>query len=505
MSLPSTHSGPRSALVTAALLLALVSAGSAPAANYCVGTGEDLAQILNGPGNGHAWNNGEDDIIRLRAGRMTTLAGAVQGPSWVFEYAWEGQSLSISGGWNSDCTTQTIDPTLTILDGRNAGQVLAIDNRRFGFPGALGGAISVSNLTLANGRTFSNPAGALGEVAALNIDVQNVVAGASVVVENVIITGSTAASTADASSVANVSMRLGGFIRFRNNIIHGNNMSGAGATRNLDLSATSNTVAYVSNNSIFSNVASDASVGIDITGVASLYNNVIAENSSTLPGNSRQLYAFDASGLSLTNNHITSMAFGAGSQPAFQNGTTTGPALWTGAGPFRIPDLGSPLRDSGTNSVVGGLAPTDARGLTRIVNTIVDRGAVEAQPPANTGPIISGLQPDAGSTTTLPATSGSTQTTRVFFLTQSGNGTGRTTVNCSVTAGNGAVTVRETQQVSNGGLALPVDVALDNPTAGNGNVTATLVCDVYRENANVYALTYYFLVADPLLFRNGFE
>ncbi len=78
-------------------------------------------------------------------------------------------------------------------------------------------------------------------------------------------------------------------------------------------------------------------------------------------------------------------------------------------------------------------------------------------------------------------------------------------MDCQVTAGNGVVTVRELQTVSNGGLALPVDVALDNPVAGSGNVQVTLVCDVYRENANTYALTYQFVVTDPLLFRNGFE
>ena len=40
---------------------------------------------------------------------------------------------------------------------------------------------------------------------------------------------------------------------------------------------------------------------------------------------------------------------------------------------------------------------------------------------------------------------------------------------------------------------------------GSGNVQATLVCEVFRENASVYTLTYFFVVRDPQLFRNGFE
>ena len=140
-----------------------------------------------------------------------------------------------------------------------------------------------------------------------------------------------------------------------------------------------------------------------------------------------------------------------------------------------------------------------------MINTVVDRGAVEAQPPANTGPVISDLDPLVNSTTTLAATSDPVQTTRVFFFTQSGNGSGQTTMNCDVTAGKGVVVIRPVQTVSNGGLALPVDVALDNPVAGSGNVQATLVCEVFRENASVYTLTYFFVVRDPQLFRNGFE
>jgi hypothetical protein len=258
---------------------------------------------------------------------------------------------------------------------------------------------------------------------------------------------------------------------------------------------------------VFGNSASDTDVGLRGSGTLTLNNNVLAENTSTSSDAYQLSYLTptgSTSGLTLANNHITSRS--PSPVPPFSEvNTTTGPAMWSGTGPFRIPDLNSPLRDSGNNSALGGLSATDVRGLTRVINSVVDRGAVEAQPPANTGPVITALEPAAGSTTVLPATAGATQTTRVFFLVQSGTGNGRTTLDCRVTAGNGVVVLRPTQSVGNGGFALPVDVALDNPVAGGGNSQATLVCDVARENANTYALTYFFVVTDPLLFRNGFE
>jgi hypothetical protein len=129
------------------------------------------------------------------------------------------------------------------------------------------------------------------------------------------------------------------------------------------------------------------------------------------------------------------------------------------------------------------------RGLPRVINGLVDRGAVEAQPPDDTGPIITALEPNSGGTTVLPVTGNPTRTTRVFFFTQSGNGTGQSTLDYALTAGNGVVIVRPVQTIPNSG----------------GNVLATRACTVYRENAGTSTLTYRLVVTDPMLFRNGFE
>lgn len=486
--------------VRATLALLLCAAAPVSAATFCIGNGDELSDILEGSGT-NAANNNEDDVIRLRSGRYLSDANALGDNTFDFDPA-QGDSLSISGGWNGNCTAQTLDPAATILDGNGRRMLLSI-NQRTGFT-SLTGQISISNLTLFNGvATF--PANFVrASQAALRIDIVGA-AGSTVTVENVVMTGNRALPAATGGEIALVRLASGGVLRFRNNVIYDNDMRQAPLTSSVRLLADQ-AVGFVSNNSVFGNQVSGAGVGFLGFGTLTLSNNVLAENTSSSAAAYQLRYTTpggQSSALTLTNNHITSR------DPAMlvfsEINTTTGPAMWSGTGYVRVPNAGSQLRDSGTNSPLGGLSAADIRGLTRVVNSVVDRGAVEAQPPANTGPIISALQPLVNSTTTLQATDAPFQTTRVFFFTQNGNGTGQSTMNCDVTAGNGAVVVRPVQTVSNGGIALPVDLALDNPVAGSGNIQATLSCEVFRENANVYTLTYFFVVRDPLLFRSGFE
>jgi hypothetical protein len=470
------------------------------AAVFCVGDGETLSEVLEtAPIN--ASNNGESNAVRLRAGRFTSDANAFGEATWAYDAYYE-HALSISGGWNSDCTQQTIDPTLTVLDGRRIRPVLDIGASGL----SIHEGISVSNLTLANGRASVPDSLTLTSTSALRFNLI-MAPGAVAAFENLVITGNIGTASANGASVVELNSNSSGTLRVRNNVVYANDMTGAPGSSIVNVFTSGSAVGVLTNNSVFGNAASSDVVGVMGRGVLSLTNNVLAENDSTSPSFVQFEYFTPpnvTSGLSLVNNHITSQNLGL-APPALQTGTTTGPAQWSGSGPFRTPDLGSPLRDSGSNSVFGGVGTVDARGSTRIVNMTVDRGAVEAQPPANTGPTVLALQPAAGSTTVLPATAEPTQTTRVFFLTQSGTGSGRTTVDCRVAQGNGAVVLRGLQTIPNGGMALPVDVAFDNPVAGAGDVQGTLACDVSRENAETYTLSYNFVVRSGTLFGNGFE
>jgi hypothetical protein len=117
----------RASALVAALIGVFAAATEASAATCCVATGDELAAAL---GDAELRQPG-DSTIRIRAGRMTTLAGVLGGPSWRFDYnRFSGNSIDIRGGWESHCSVQTMDPTLTVLDGRVASQVLSIDDRR---------------------------------------------------------------------------------------------------------------------------------------------------------------------------------------------------------------------------------------------------------------------------------------------------------------------------------------------------------------------------------------
>ncbi|HEX4795962.1 MAG TPA: choice-of-anchor Q domain-containing protein [Humisphaera sp.] len=71
-----------------------------------------------------------------------------------------------------------------------------------------------------------------------------------------------------------------------------------------------------------------------------------------------------------------------------------------GFSPTMLPLAGSPLIDHGLNTLLPTNILTDQRGLTRIVNGIVDIGAVEAQPPTTASIVI---KPPANQTAAIGA------------------------------------------------------------------------------------------------------
>jgi hypothetical protein len=108
----------------------------------CVSNSVELDAAL-----GNADSNGTDDDIRLVSGTYSI----VDIGDTHFEYlSGEDFSLAISGGWNAGCSTQTSDPSLTVLEGgakqAAEGGVIAIVLTNTNPVG-----ISVSNLSIING------------------------------------------------------------------------------------------------------------------------------------------------------------------------------------------------------------------------------------------------------------------------------------------------------------------------------------------------------------------
>lgn len=480
------------------LSIAAMSSGAVRAESFCINDGTVLADTIR-----VAANNGQDDTIRLRTGVLHTTAYFNSDVTWDYKYGALDfdKSLALSGGWNSNCTSQTIDPSLTVLDAQNLNGAMQF---REGVFNEFSSQLSLSNFTITRGLSAPGVGGAF-RPAALSVALLGS-AGSRVTVEHVVLTDHRQIPDCSGCEVARVSLSNAGILRFRNNIVQGNGLN-TSLSKNTAIVVDTNAVAFVTNNSIFNNRTTSSSyAGLSVYGVATLSNNVLAQNTTTSPTAAVQLVSIQPENLALYNNHVTAVEYSPpNAQPSIEQGTTTGDPMWSGTGSIRVPNAGSPLLDSGRNGASGGLSTLDARGHARIQNAVVDRGAVEAQPPSNTGPIISALQPDAGSTTILAATAEPTRDTQIFFLTQSGNGTGQTAVDCYVTSGFGAVTVREFQIVSNGGIALPATVTMDNPISGDNVVGVR--CDVYRENGVDSALHYTLIVRRPSdqIFQNGFD
>lgn len=486
-------------------------AGSSAAVDHCVGTGDEFNAALEQAG----WT--EETNIRLRQGtfRSNWNAPGSQPEFWFkLTYRYAIGDVHISGGWNADCSVQTLDPNLTILDGQNRGPVFAfsdpwvIDRIQAG-DDFLSGKYSLTNMTLANGKAaIYGPDYQWGWAAAYTA--QGIVGTTTTQLrlEHLVITGSRGAALPVDSVNVDIKMHFGGRLYFRNNVVSNNDLSADPNSENVLFSTDSNVLAYLTSNSIHDNRLGSGSVGVRLinVGAMALTNNAIANNVS-VNASGTSLDVDDVLGgqnLELRNNHFGRYR---GNGFAINTGTTTGDAQWTKSGVLRIPNATSVLRNSGSNSPPGGgLTSKDIRGIDRIVESTVDRGAVEAVPTTAYGPTISSLEPLNNSTTIVAPETGNVWHETLYFMKQSGFGDAQSTMECQTTAGEAVVESHALQTVRNAGLfVLPVGLAFLAPVPGDQDRHSTVTCSIYRENASTDTLTYHFIVQRPDLFSSSFE
>jgi len=344
-------------------LLTCASFSPAHAATFCVSTGTQLANALVTSN-----SNGANDEIKIVSGTLTGSSQVATNPRWRIlpEASDEASTLIVSGGWSTgnNCSTQTQQADLTVLDAAFEGAALDI---RHATP-TFSGQITIRNLTLTRGRSYSS-----GAASGLNARIVGSL-GAQLIIENVFVVA--AQTTVSQSGGVSINVDSGGFVRFRNNTVHSNTFTAQQAGSAVSISATAPAVAYVSNNSIFDNTSTiRAGSGLALAGVINATNNAVADNTSTDVSPLQEVYSYDATSMTLRNNHFESAHL---LNPFLESGTTDGDPLWTGVGMVRIPDAVSPLRNSGINSPSGGIPAIDIRGDARIVSGTIDRGAVEA-------------------------------------------------------------------------------------------------------------------------------
>lgn len=480
----------RPALFSLTLLclgLPLLMPTAAHAATFCVNTGVALQNALDS-----ARFNGASDVIRIVRGPHTSNVQAPQDYQWELDGLSEAdlsQSLEISGGWNAGCTVQeTLDPSQTIIDAQYSGPVLWI---QLGLD--FSGSFRISNLTLTRGRAYSS-----GQSAVINGRFLATV-GATAYFENLLLVA--ANSTAASTRVADILMADAGILRVRNVIAH-DNVHAGGQSSGIAVRLTGNAVGFISNNSLFRNSVTPRESGLMVSGTATVSNNAIGGN-TTSDAQNMQFYSATPGSLTLRNNHFETRGWNG--FPASEQGTTTGDPMWTQSGSLMIPNASSPLRDSGQNSPGGGLLAIDFRGQSRIKNAVVDRGAVEADPPPAIGPQILASSAANNSTTSLVGSPGAFGTSSaITFQTTGGTGSGSTQLDCSVTTGTISIVSGGNQTIAVGANAQPVQ--LNVPFASNGEVTQSQVaCQITRQNATGSTLSYTYRAARPGVFADGLE
>ena len=118
--------------------------GDACTAVHCVATSVEFSTAL-----ATATTNGVNDVVQLVRG-VYTLSG--NGGSGFSYFSFEPYGLLLQGGYAPGCTTRSIDPASTVIDGEAIGTVLSVASYGdFPFTDLL-----VEGLTIRNGASYGD-------------------------------------------------------------------------------------------------------------------------------------------------------------------------------------------------------------------------------------------------------------------------------------------------------------------------------------------------------------
>lgn len=288
----------------------------------------------------------------------------------MFSYAGTS-ALSISGGWtDAGCTTQSLTPESSALNGGNARQIMQITRSgaaadvylqnltfQYGVRGAGGGCLQIDSLPGAgsNGRVhvyrtrFYTCHADSGEGAGI---LANVVGGQVHLLNNVF-----AYNVAGAAAAFSITQQ-GGLVIVNSNSIIGNYAEFTGAAN-----------------------ATGAAVHATSTGNLHAANNVFFDNKDWTDQAGGPEFVIDlGSGAATSTATLTHNHYGLAAPPAqarlSELASTFGDPLFA-AVPAFMPGAESPLRDSGKNAPTGGSTSQDFAGRARVQAGTIDRGAYE--------------------------------------------------------------------------------------------------------------------------------
>jgi len=241
----------------------LTASGLVQAYTFCVASSADLQAALDQSSDSGPYA-GEDNTIMVvqNAGSASYTTGAATrgGPFRYINTAMTG-TLTLGGGYNSDCSVRTLQAALTMLDGDHLTPVLAITSAAAN--------INVTGLTIQNGESTLPGAG-------LAINADNTESSQVLVEENIIRNNHT---TSYGAGLAAYSGGTGVPMYVEKNLIVGNSADvtdGAGYVQSDDGDLR------LFNNTIVGNTASGTTGGLQcFSGAAAqIWNNIFWNNSN---------------------------------------------------------------------------------------------------------------------------------------------------------------------------------------------------------------------------------
>ncbi len=342
------------------LATCLAPTAFAEAANvFCVSSADDLTTALASLSTSAA--NTDADEIRIRTGTYFAPAGG-----WIGSVTTH-HALTMRGGYTDDgCTQQTLDASMTVLDGNNASGVLTINS-----PMIPDSDIEISGLTFQHGQAssaFDSCAGGLklGDPGPIN--------GGKVLIERNIFRDNGATGNGFSHAVGGLLAATDG----DSLIVRGNLFVNNSSPNEAAASFYSNNEIDVSNNTFTGNHSTDAMLttrfALDFfTATGLMLSNNIFWGNATAPAEFDINLSGQFTHATLVNNDIETATGTAKSA----TGTLQVDPEFAGNGDFRLSAF-SPLIDAGVDSPPGGLASVDLDGAPRIDATAADLGAYES-------------------------------------------------------------------------------------------------------------------------------
>lgn len=329
-----------------ATVLGWAALGSPPARaiELCVNSVGTLQQALAL----YPLHNGGRLTIKVVQGSY--LVGAQLGGAYVNQF---GASLTVQGGYTAGCATRMINPSLTVLDGANAA------NSGLSFVFDAGQDVRFESLSFTR---FDADV-----VLAMDMDILGDDAGAAVV-RNCRFVGNGARQVIRAAVPR---------LEVINNLIAGNTLAGPERAAVLEgFRSPFNSFVIMTNNTIANNSGAPGlalRTGIESSDrISEIANNIIWGNGA--PDIDLSTFNHANAALILSSNVYASVS---NPGPLASGNLVTNPLFVNAAAGNYALSPSSPAVNSGASFQLYGLPPVDMVGVSRIIGSSIDRGALE--------------------------------------------------------------------------------------------------------------------------------